>query len=65
MSDFLYREVPALGRRLYRLGLSGSFGLDERGCREALERIQYVFWDPRRKEFTRALRDVLAREREP
>lgn len=64
MNDFLYREVPALGRRLYRLGLSGSFGLDEGGCREALERIQYVFWDPRRKEFTRALRDVLARDRE-
>jgi aryl-alcohol dehydrogenase-like predicted oxidoreductase len=64
MSDFLYREVTALGRRLHRLGLSGSFGLDEKGCREALERIQYVFWDPRRKELTRALRDVLARDRE-
>ncbi len=64
MNDFLFREVPALGRRLYRFGLSGSFGLDEKGCREALERIQYVFWDPRRKELTSALRDVLARERD-
>jgi hypothetical protein len=64
MNDFLYREVPGLGRHLHRLGLSGSFGLDEGGCREALERIQYVFWDPRRKELTRALRDVLARDRE-
>jgi aryl-alcohol dehydrogenase-like predicted oxidoreductase len=64
MNDFLYRDVSRLNRRLHRLGLSGSFGLDERGCREALERIQYVFWDPRRKELTRALRDVLARDRE-
>ncbi len=64
MSEFLCREVPALGRRLFRLGLSGSFGLDEAGCREALERVQYVFWSPRMKGLTAALRDALARDRE-
>ncbi len=64
MNDFSCREVPALGRRLYRLGLSGSFDLDEPGCREALERIQYVFWSPRMKGLTAALRDALARDRE-
>ncbi len=64
MSDFSCREIPALGRRLYRLGLSGSFGLDEAGCRAALERIQYVFWSPRMKGLTAALRDALARDRE-
>jgi hypothetical protein len=36
--------MPKLGRRLFRMGLSGSFDLDEAGCREVLERIQYVFW---------------------
>jgi aryl-alcohol dehydrogenase-like predicted oxidoreductase len=61
--DFLVREVPRFGRPLFRLGLSGSFGLGEKGCREALERIQYVFWSPRMKGLTPALREALARDR--
>jgi aryl-alcohol dehydrogenase-like predicted oxidoreductase len=64
VSGFSFREVPRLGRRLFRMGLSGSFGLDEAGCREALERIQYVFWSPRMKGLTPALRHALARDRE-
>ena len=64
VSDFASREVPRIGRRLFRLGLSGSFGLDEAGCREALERVQYVFWSPRMKGLTPALRAALARDRE-
>jgi len=64
MDDFAYREMPKLGRRLFRMGLSGSFDLDEAGCREALERIQYVFWSPRMKGLTDALREALARDRE-
>jgi aryl-alcohol dehydrogenase-like predicted oxidoreductase len=63
-SDFTHREVPALRKRLFRLGLSGTFGLDEAGCREALERVQYVFWSPRMKGLTPALRAALARDRE-
>ena len=63
MDEFTCRGVPRLGRRLFRLGLSGSFGLDEAGCREALERMQYVFWSPRMKTLTPALRDALARDR--
>jgi aryl-alcohol dehydrogenase-like predicted oxidoreductase len=64
MADFARREVPKLGRTLYRLGLSGTFDLDEAGCREALERVQYVFWTPRMKGLTPALRDALARDRD-
>jgi aryl-alcohol dehydrogenase-like predicted oxidoreductase len=62
-TDFLVRDVPRFGRTLFRLGLSGSFGLDEAGCREALERVQYVFWSPRMKGLTPALREALTRER--
>jgi len=64
MEEFTHREVPRLGRRLFRLGFSGSFDLDEAGCREALERVQYVFWSPRMKTLTPALRDALARDRD-
>src|SRR5512139_1994421 len=63
VDDFTHREVPRFGRRIFRLGLSGSFGLDEAGCREALERVQYVFWSPRMKALTPALRDALAGDR--
>ena len=52
--------MTRLGQRLFRLGLSGTFGLDETGCREALERVQYVFWSPRMTALTPALRDALA-----
>jgi len=64
VNEFTHREVPRLGRRLFRLGFSGSFGLDEAGCREALERVQYVFWSPRMKTLTPALRDALAQDRD-
>ena len=64
MSDFTHREVERFGKRIFRLGLSGSFSLDEAGCREALERVQYVFWSPRMRALTPALRDALASDRE-
>lgn len=63
-TDFVVRDVPALKKRVHRLGLSGSFGLDEAASREALERLQYVFWSPRMKGLTPALRDALRRDRE-
>jgi aryl-alcohol dehydrogenase-like predicted oxidoreductase len=63
-ADFLVRDVPALKKNVFRLGLSGSFGLDEAGCREALERIQYVFWFRNMKGLTVALRDAVRRDRE-
>jgi aryl-alcohol dehydrogenase-like predicted oxidoreductase len=63
-TDFLVRDVPALGRRVFRLGLSGSFGLDEKASREALERAQYVFWSPRMKGLTKPLREALRRDRD-
>ena len=64
MTGFAFRDVAALRKKVFRLGLSGTFHLDEAGCREALERVQYVFWSPRMKELTPALRDALARDRE-
>ncbi len=62
-ADFLTHDVPVLKKYVFRLGLSGSFGLDEAGCREALERIQYVFWFPQMKGLTAALKDAIRRDR--
>lgn len=64
-SDFTHRAVRALGgKRLHRLGLSPSFGLGEAGCAEALEQVQYVFWNPRASKFTGPLRQACQRDRE-
>jgi aryl-alcohol dehydrogenase-like predicted oxidoreductase len=63
--DFTHRPVRALGnRRIHRLGLAPSYGLDEKGCAEALEQVQYVFWNPRATRFTGPLREACRRDRE-
>ncbi len=59
---FLQRDVPALRKTVHRLGLSFSFGLDEAGVREALERMQYLFLSSRMR--PGPVREALARDRE-
>ena len=63
---FLHRTVPALGRRIHRLGLACNYGLDERGFEQALERgLQYVFWTTLRTGHLRsAFKQALQRDRE-
>lgn len=63
-AGFLHRDVPALGQRgLHRVGLAASFGLDERGVEEALERLQYVFWNPLARKVTGPLKRAVQRDR--
>jgi hypothetical protein len=63
---FTHRDVPALGQRgLFRLGLAHSFGIDERGVEEGLERISYVFWNPRARTMTRPLQRAFKRDWAP
>lgn len=62
---FTHRHVARLGKRLFRLGLSASYGLDEAAAREALEGpFQYVFWTPTARVLTAPLREALRRDRE-
>jgi aryl-alcohol dehydrogenase-like predicted oxidoreductase len=62
--EFTRRDVPALGKAgLFRLGLAPSYGIDEKGVEEGLERIQYVFWNPRARAMTGPLRRAVARDR--
>ena len=62
---FLFRDVPALKRRVHRLGLATNHGLDEAGIRGALERgLNYVFWTPTARRLTVPLREALRRDRQ-
>jgi aryl-alcohol dehydrogenase-like predicted oxidoreductase len=63
--DFLHRTVPVLGKRVHRYGLSASYGLDEAGVREGLERgANYIFWSPAKKFLKSVIRDVVRPKRE-
>jgi aryl-alcohol dehydrogenase-like predicted oxidoreductase len=61
--DFTYRTI--LGKRVHRLGLSASYGLDEAGVREGIERgANYLFWSPAKPFLSHVVRDVVARDRD-
>ncbi len=63
--DFLHKDVPALNRRVHRLGLAGSFGLDSDSVQAALDHgLNYVFWTPKMGKVTGPLRKTLAQNRE-
>ena len=63
--DFLHRDVPALRKRVFRLGLAVSHGIDQAGIREALDgEMSYVFWNPTARKLVAPLREALSRDRE-
>jgi len=62
--DFLYKDVPALGRRVFRLGLAANYGIEGADLNWALDNgINYVFWTASAKKVLPALRDALKRNR--
>ena len=63
--DFLYRHVPALNRRVFRLGLATNFGISGSDLEWALDQgMNYVFWLPKSKQVTPSLKAALKRNRE-
>ncbi len=64
-TDFTHAVLPRVGKRVYRLGLSASYGMSERTAREAREGpFQYVFWPAGARSLTAPLRDACRRDRE-
>jgi predicted aldo/keto reductase-like oxidoreductase len=62
-NDFVYREI--LGKKVHRYGISASYGLDERGVREALELgANYLFWSPAKKFLKAIVKDTVMKDRE-
>ena len=63
--DFLYRNVPALGRRMFRLGLATNYGVEGTDLEWALEQgVNYVFWTPKARGVTTSLKAAIKRDRE-
>ncbi len=64
-NDFLYRNVPAFGRRVFRLGLATNYGVDGKDLEWALEQgVNYVFWTPKARQVTESLKAAIKRDRE-
>jgi aryl-alcohol dehydrogenase-like predicted oxidoreductase len=62
--DFLYRDIPALGRRVFRLGLATHYGVEGRDLEWALgQGVNYVFWTPKARPVTASLKSALKRDR--
>ncbi|MBW1803808.1 MAG: aldo/keto reductase [Deltaproteobacteria bacterium] len=63
--DFLNRDVPAFGRRMFRLGLATNFGIDGDDLEWALDQgINYVFWTPTgSRKVTESLKKIINRNR--
>jgi len=63
--DFLHRHVPALGKRVHRLGLAVNFGIDAASVGAALEHgMNFVYLTERNARMVPPLREALARDRE-
>ncbi len=63
--DFLYRDVPALGRRVFRLGLATNYGVEGMDLEWALEQgVNYIFWTPKAVGVTKSLKAAIKRNRE-
>jgi aryl-alcohol dehydrogenase-like predicted oxidoreductase len=63
-ADFLHRELRAVGKRVFRLGLAANYGIDEAGIRGALDRgMSYLFLTPRGA-MARPLQEAIARDRD-
>ena len=63
--DFLYRDVPSFGRRMFRLGLATNYGIEGEDVEWALEKgVNYIFWPPNARRVTASLKVALKRNRE-
>ncbi len=64
-TGFLHRTPARLGKRVFRLGLSASYGLDEAAIREAFASgMNYVFWAPTARRLTKVLCEEVRKDRE-
>ena len=62
--DFLYHDIPAFGRRVFRLGLACNYGIGGEDLEWALEQgMNYVFWTQGAKKVVPALKRALHRDR--
>ena len=63
--DFLHTTLPVLGKRVHRMGMACSYGIDNAGVEAALSErgLGFVFWTPKQKGEA-ALKAAMKRDRD-
>ena len=63
--DYLYRDVSAIERRVFRLGLATNYGVKGADVEWALDQgVNYLFWTPHARRVTSSLKAAIRRDRE-
>ena len=64
-TDFSHVDLPHLGKRVFRLGVAGNYGLQTEDIHRAAELgANFWFWTANMRKATPALKEILARDRE-
>lgn len=64
-NNFLSRDVPSFGKRVFRLGLATNYGIEGEDLKWALDQgMNYVFWTSGAKKVAASLKEALKRDRE-
>lgn len=65
MQDYLYRHIPVVNKKAFRLGLACNFGVDTNGIQQILEdKVNYIYWTPGMKKATPVIKELLQKDRE-
>jgi aryl-alcohol dehydrogenase-like predicted oxidoreductase len=66
MNDWLYRSPAAIPqKRVFRLGISTNYGLDEQGVRAAMDRgVNLFLWTMRKNTLKNPLKNAIAKRRD-
>lgn len=65
LDDFKHVELPALGKKVLRLGVASNYGLQTDDVRHAADRgVNFWLWTPRFKTATPALAEIIPKNRD-
>ena len=64
-SNFSFRVLPVIEKRVLRMGIAGNYGIDSSDVQWAAERgANYWVWGPGFKKVTAGIREVIGKDRE-
>jgi aryl-alcohol dehydrogenase-like predicted oxidoreductase len=65
-NEFCFRTLPVIEKEVFRLGLALNYGIDGPAIEQALTEygMNYIFWTPRMKRTTDAVKKVLNQDRD-
>jgi aryl-alcohol dehydrogenase-like predicted oxidoreductase len=64
-SDFSFRVLPAIEKRVFRMGIAGNYGIDSSDVEWAAEQgANYWVWGASFKKVTAGIREVIRKDRE-